>query len=59
MDKYSNLANVIHVYNLIDKLKPSDRYYQGNLEAAKLAVLGAYQHENIDQPKVKLAQKYA
>lgn len=37
MDKYSNLSNVIHVYQLIDKLKPSDRYYQGNLEAAKLA----------------------
>jgi hypothetical protein len=37
MDKYSNLTNVTHVYDLIEKLKPSDRYYQGNLEAAKLA----------------------
>ena len=37
MDKYSNLTNVTYVYDLIEKLKPSDRYYQGNLEAAKLA----------------------
>lgn len=35
IDKYSNLANVIHTYDLIEKLKPNDRYYQGNLEAAK------------------------
>ncbi|ATP39047.1 hypothetical protein CSE16_02845 [Solibacillus sp. R5-41] len=37
IDKYSNLSNVIYVYQLIDKLKPSDKYYLGNLEAAKLA----------------------
>src|SRR5690606_14560871 len=37
IDKYSNLSNVIYVYELIDKLKPSDKYYLGNLEAAKLA----------------------
>lgn len=37
MDQYSNLSNVIHVYTLIAGLKPSDKYYQGNMEAAKLA----------------------
>lgn len=37
MDQYSNLSNVIHVYTLINGLKPNDRYYQGNMEAAKLA----------------------
>lgn len=37
MDQYSNLSNVIHVYTLIASLKPSDKYYQGNMEAAKLA----------------------
>lgn len=37
MDNYSNLTNVIHAYELIEKLRPSDRYYQGNLEAAKTA----------------------
>ncbi|MGN7479362.1 hypothetical protein ACTHOQ_16095 [Solibacillus silvestris] len=37
MDQYSNLSNVIHVYTLIANLKPNDKYYQGNLEAAKLA----------------------
>ncbi|MEK5184048.1 hypothetical protein [Solibacillus sp. FSL W7-1324] len=37
MDQYSNLSSVIHVYTLIDSLKPNDKYYQGNMEAAKLA----------------------
>lgn len=37
MDQYSNLSNVIHVYTLIAGLTPSDKYYQGNMEAAKLA----------------------
>lgn len=37
MDQYSNLSNVIYVYTLIAGLKPSDKYYQGNMEAAKLA----------------------
>src|SRR5690606_28729370 len=37
IDQYSNLSNVIHVYTLIAGLKPSDKYYQGNMEAAKLA----------------------
>ncbi|MGA4516690.1 hypothetical protein ACPA0F_05330 [Solibacillus silvestris] len=37
MDQYSNLSSVIHVYTLIAGLKPSDKYYQGNMEAAKLA----------------------
>ena len=37
IDKYSNLSNVIHVYTMIDNLKPSDKYYQGNMEAAKTA----------------------
>lgn len=37
IDLYSNLSSVIHVYELIEKLKPSDKYYLGNLEAAKLA----------------------
>ncbi|WP_339215218.1 hypothetical protein [Solibacillus sp. FSL W8-0372] len=37
MDQYSNLSNVIHVYTLIAGLKPNDKYFQGNMEAAKLA----------------------
>lgn len=37
MDQYSNLSSVIHVYTLIDSLKPNDKYYQGNMVAAKLA----------------------
>lgn len=37
MDQYSNLSNVIHVYTLIASLKPGDKYYQGNMEAAKIA----------------------
>lgn len=37
MDQYSNLSNVIHVYTLIEGLKPNDKYFQGNMEAAKLA----------------------
>lgn len=37
IDRYSNLSNVIHVYDLIERLKSNDRYYMGNLEAAKLA----------------------
>ncbi|AWE06357.1 hypothetical protein DCE79_02695 [Lysinibacillus sp. 2017] len=37
IEKYSNLSNVTHVYDLIEKLKPNDRYYQGNLAAAKLS----------------------
>ena len=36
-DKYSDLSDVIFVYQLIAKLKPSDKYYLGNLQAAKLA----------------------
>lgn len=37
LNRYSDLTNVIHVYQLIAKLKPSDKYYLGNLQAAKLA----------------------
>lgn len=47
MDKYSNLANVIHAYELIEKLKPSDKYYQGNLEAA----ITAYNKLSEDEKK--------
>lgn len=36
-DKYSDLSSVVNVYQLIEKLKPSDKYYLGNLEAAKNA----------------------
>ncbi|MCH7320621.1 hypothetical protein LZ480_01870 [Solibacillus sp. MA9] len=47
MDKYSNLANVIHAYELIEKLKPSDKYYEGNLEAA----ITAYNKLSEDEKK--------
>ncbi|MEK4228393.1 hypothetical protein [Solibacillus sp. FSL H8-0538] len=36
-DRFTDLSQVINVYQLIAKLKPSDKYYLGNLEAAKLA----------------------
>lgn len=37
LDQYSNLSNVLYVYTLIAGLKPNDKYFQGNMEAAKLA----------------------
>ena len=37
MDKYSNLSNVTHTYTMISNLKSSDKYYQGNIEAARTA----------------------
>ena len=46
MDKYSNLSNVTYVYELIEKLKPNDRYFQGNLEAAKTVYDKLSQDEN-------------
>lgn len=35
--QYSDLSSVVQVYQFIEKLKPSDKYYLGNLEAAKSA----------------------
>ncbi|MEO4054140.1 hypothetical protein [Solibacillus sp. CAU 1738] len=37
LDDYTYLSNVVHVYELIEKLKPSDKYYIGNLQAAQSA----------------------
>lgn len=37
MADYTDLASVVHVYDLIEKLKPSDKYYIGNLQAARTA----------------------
>jgi len=37
MHKYNNLGNVIQVVNLIELIKPSDKYYVGNTKAAELA----------------------
>ncbi|MER1984419.1 MAG: hypothetical protein ABS948_00875 [Solibacillus sp.] len=37
MGDYMNLSEVVKVYQLIEKLKPSDQYYLGNLQAAKAA----------------------
>lgn len=34
---YMDLSEVVKVYQLIEKLKPSDKYYLGNLQAAKAA----------------------
>ena len=34
---FSNLDNVMRVIELIEKIKPSDKYYIGNTQAAKLA----------------------
>lgn len=37
MGDYMDLSEVVKVYQLIEKLKPSDKYYLGNLQAAKAA----------------------
>lgn len=37
MTDYMDLSEVLKVYQLIEKLKPSDQYYLGNLQAAKAA----------------------
>lgn len=37
MSDYTDLASIIHVYELIQKLNPSDKYYFGNLQAAQTA----------------------
>lgn len=37
MEKYMDLSEVVKVYQLIEKLKPSDKYYLGNLQSAKAA----------------------
>lgn len=53
IDKYSNLSNVIHAYTLIAALKPNDKYYQGNIEAAKTA------YEKLsEEEKVKVTNYY-
>lgn len=53
IDKYSNLSNVIHAYTLIAAIKPSDKYYQGNIEAAKTA------YEKLsEEEKVKVTNYY-
>lgn len=37
ISEYMDLSEVVKVYQLIEKLKPSDQYYLGNLQAAKAA----------------------
>ncbi|MEC1177754.1 hypothetical protein P9B03_04595 [Metasolibacillus meyeri] len=37
MSDYTDLSSIVHVYELIEKLKPSDKYYMGNLQAAQTA----------------------
>ena len=37
MNDYTDIKNIVYVYDLIEKLKPSDKYYMGNLEAAQNA----------------------
>ncbi|WP_042471014.1 hypothetical protein [Bacillus ndiopicus] len=37
MSDYTDLSSIVHVYELIQKLNPSDKYYMGNLQAARTA----------------------